>query len=113
MKMMVAALAAFLLSGCSPGGLQGDYVRLFMNDPDSVQFRDMRQSKREKSAWCGELNARNRMGGMVGFTRYVVVLPDDNARTLLAQDRETAKLLTKLHMDGTDGFDAKWRLWCV
>lgn len=100
-----------MTAGCSSGGLQGDYVRLFLNDPDSVQFRDVKQSKREKLAWCGELNARNRMGGMVGFTRYVILLPED-ARSTLNHDRETAKLLAGFHTDGASGFDAKWRLWC-
>jgi hypothetical protein len=107
----LCAAALALLAGCSQEGLQADYVRLFLNDPDSAQFRDVKQSKRETKAWCGELNARNRMGGMAGFTRYVVLLPED-ARSTLSHDRETAKLLAGFHTEGSDGFDAKWRLWC-
>lgn len=78
-KILVLMIAA-ALAGCSQGGKQDEYVKMFMNDPDSTQFRDVRQSKREPLAWCGELNTRNRMGGMVGFTRYVVVLPEAQRR---------------------------------
>lgn len=106
----IGAIAA-LLAGCSPAGLQADYVKLFLNDPDSVQFRDVEQSTREKTAWCGELNARNRMGGMVGFARYIIVLPED-ARSTLNHDRETARLLASFHTEGASGFESKWGLWC-
>jgi hypothetical protein len=46
----------------------------FLNDPRSAQWR--MQAKHDLGAdrvgVCGEVNARNRMGGYVGFTRFVV-----------------------------------------
>lgn len=42
-----------------------------LNDPESARFGDSFQSTRDKSAWCGTVNAKNRMGGYVGATRYV------------------------------------------
>lgn len=40
-----------------------------LNDPGSAQFRDDRFAK---TGWfCGELNAKNPMGGYVGFKRFI------------------------------------------
>lgn len=40
-----------------------------MKDPDSTKFRSDRFTK---SGWlCGELNAKNSMGGYVGFKRFI------------------------------------------
>lgn len=41
-------------------------VRSKLVDPDSAQFRN-------QSGKCGEVNAKNRMGGYTGFKRYVVL----------------------------------------
>lgn len=40
-------------------------------DPDSVKFRKLRFTDFAYAAWCGELNARNRLGGYVGWTKFV------------------------------------------
>lgn len=48
-----------------------------LNDPDSAQFRDLRLTTYHgKRFMCGEVNARNRMGGLVGFTRFFVEVND-------------------------------------
>ena len=61
-------------------------VRDSLVDPQSAQFRNDRNGK--GTAICGEVNARNQMGGYVGFQRYVwiedrgavlVSLPDFDA----------------------------------
>lgn len=56
-----------------------------LNDPDSAQFRGGHRSPIDPSVWCGEVNARNRMGGMVGFTRYVVYESQIESRPELGQ----------------------------
>lgn len=50
-------------------------VRLHLADPESAKFRDLQVMPHSK-AICGAVNAKNRMGGYVGFTDFVL-LPDD------------------------------------
>ena len=45
-----------------------------MRDPSSAQFRAVR--KTSGGAVCGEVNAKNAMGGYVGFSRFVVTRED-------------------------------------
>lgn len=47
-------------------------VKLILSDPDSANFRNLQvitNSKGEKSV-CGEVNARNKFGGYIGFTPF-------------------------------------------
>ena len=41
-------------------------------DPDSVRIRNVVQD-RSGFKWCGEVNARNRMGGYVGWQRFIAL----------------------------------------
>lgn len=44
-----------------------------LNDPESAQFRNLKlysDWRLSGSILCGEFNARNRMGGYVGFTHF-------------------------------------------
>lgn len=43
-------------------------VRFNLKDPDSAQFRNIRQPS--TGVVCGEVNAKNAMGGYVGFQRF-------------------------------------------
>jgi len=55
-------------------------VRALLTDPESAVFRGEFAGARvlyRPVVWCGEVNARNRMGGMAGFTRYVVMFRKD------------------------------------
>jgi len=47
-------------------------IKSSMFDPDSAQFRNMRISLNGQSL-CGEVNGKNKMGGYVGFKRFVVL----------------------------------------
>jgi hypothetical protein len=88
----------------SPAAISMAVVRAKLNDPESAVFRNHVRAKRGgEGVWCGELNARNRMGGMVGFTKYVVnVEPDRNM-----------DFLDEVNFDeGNDTFAGKWRLMC-
>lgn len=47
------------------------------NDPESVRFRDLYFNKHNGAQYlCGDVNARNRMGGYVGFVPFWVLLSD-------------------------------------
>ena len=45
-------------------------VRAALSDPGSAQFRNVRQMP--NGAVCGQVNAKNRMGGFVGFSPFAV-----------------------------------------
>jgi hypothetical protein len=46
-------------------------LRSGLFDPESAQFQDVKHFS-TTGATCGLVNAKNRMGGYVGFTRFVV-----------------------------------------
>jgi len=77
---VIAAVVLLALAGCRyiPGTeaskiAEGEsQVRDALADPNSAEFRNL--SIREVTgAVCGEVNAKNRMGGFVGFTRFYVL----------------------------------------
>jgi hypothetical protein len=80
------------LSGCGGAKFDAaeDRVRDFLRDPESAQFRNMREVA---GGVCGEYNAKNAMGGYAGFrpfkwaeeTNFVVAL-DENGRTIRLDD---------------------------
>ena len=43
----------------------------YLIDPGSVQLRKVRTSAVSSDSICGEVNAKNRMGGYVGFRRFI------------------------------------------
>lgn len=47
-----------------------------LNDPGSAQFREVKLYAKS-GAGCGEVNAKNRMGGYVGFTLFVAFKDGD------------------------------------
>lgn len=49
-------------------------IKARLNDPASAVFGEWKQSKTDPLTWCGSVNSRNRMGGMVGFTGVIVKL---------------------------------------
>lgn len=75
----------------SPLARHRSVVRGFLSDPGSAVFRSERPSEIGVGVWCGEVNARNRNGGMSGFTRYVLLLKegstDPQARDAVLLDR--------------------------
>lgn len=85
------------------------HIKDWANDPESVVLRDLRQSKRDKEVWCGEVNARNRLGGMVGFQKFVFTQPGFGE---MSADREISKLLAKMTLQEQEGFDSRFRLYC-
>ena len=96
-----AARLAQLAELNSPKGRQREAVRKELSDPASAQFRNERPSGRFPNAWCGEVNARNRMGGMAGFARYVVELRPDGAK-----DGHDIAFLENKNIDSKAGSDS-------
>jgi hypothetical protein len=93
----------------TPRGRQREAVKRHLVDPESAQFRNDDKGPRYSSktpAWCGEVNARNRMGGLTGFTRYVAFFDeeDDADLELVYLDEGSGD---KLSM-----FKTAWRLHC-
>lgn len=88
----------------SPAAVAKSVLIAKLNDPDSAVFRNHRPANRGgEGVWCGEVNARNRMGGMTGFTKYVVEVTPDRSLDVLDQ----------VHFDdGQASFAGKWALMC-
>jgi hypothetical protein len=82
MKYLVALLALF--SGLAYG--QKDFVRTAkaeiveqLTDPESARWRGLFISSYEGGqALCGEVNAKNSMGGYSGFTQFYVSASRDH-----------------------------------
>lgn len=88
-----------------------------LNDPDSAKFRN----ERFVGGWtisgvmCGEINAKNRMGGYIGYVKYYTVLsggvpidshivePDDAFRERMFEDT----CIVNRHWDNAWG----WLYW--
>jgi len=73
--ILIALFSSFLLS-CSDVS-DDDLTRIFTNhsslyDPGSVTFRNVSSSK-DGDTVCGELNAKNRLGGYVGWKRFGIL----------------------------------------
>ncbi len=87
------AILALCLASCGkpkppapppdPFGPARTAVRERLTDPRSAQFQRERTSK---SAVCGEVNAKNRMGGYVGFQQYLFSTDTKTARISVPPD---------------------------
>lgn len=97
----------------SPIGIQRAAVSARLNDAASAQWRNERASSRNPTVWCGEVNAKNRMGAMVGFTRYMADIQADRALADMDQVR-----LEPSDRDRADprsawaAFDSRWQMFC-
>ncbi|RZZ81427.1 hypothetical protein [Pseudoxanthomonas winnipegensis] len=80
-RAILAGLAALCLCGCSKWqehsfqGKAEDYLRDHLKDPSSAQFKNTRVLWRQDKELilCGQLNAKNGMGGYTGFVPFFVV----------------------------------------
>jgi hypothetical protein len=123
-KIVFAAVAGFviLLLGThwfyvrhlSNEALHRKVLLAWLNDPDSAQFKPAINSLRDSTIWCGQVNARNRMGGMTGFTRYVVYLNDEkNIQDPINEVYfEPYDAISEEAKDKSMIFIAKWNIFC-
>lgn len=99
------------ISHWSPAAKSQAVVKRKLFDPDSAQFRAHFPAARGGAeVWCGEVNARNRLGGMVGYTRYVATI-DESLADIPGADPDG--LSTVKFDDDSDGFRNKWNLMCT
>lgn len=108
----VAALAitgSLLLGACSSSeNMHKEVVKSRLYDPESARFKNIRQSKQGKEVWCGEINSKNRLGGYIGFQRYVI-------QTIGFGEHPPEKVFVTRFVteEGEpDEFRSAWRLFC-
>ncbi|MDH1308940.1 hypothetical protein N5C40_20735 [Pseudomonas fulva] len=71
MNRVLVLLGLLAIAGCDQTLRNAhDAVKEKLFDPDSAEFRNDRIMS--DGTVCGEVNAKNRMGGYVGFTDYSV-----------------------------------------
>lgn len=81
-------------------------IRDRLNDPESARFRNAFRGKyAQEQTWCGEFNARNRMGGMAGFRRYIVLR---DSATVYWEETGSKENDPEVRA----AFDRKWDLFC-
>jgi hypothetical protein len=81
--LLLLAVAAGVVGGewwyvWKPAELVRARVRAVLKDPDSAQFRSPTYYPKS-GAGCGFVNARNSMGGYVGYTAFIA-FPDGEVR---------------------------------
>jgi hypothetical protein len=92
MRQNVALFAAaILISGCdSQVSAAKQAVADSLIDPGSVQYRNV--ASYSEGVVCGEVNAKNRMGGYTGFRRFVYNGPRKDAVEIIDDaDRWTVR----------------------
>lgn len=104
-----AAQAVAKVPDESPDDFHRRIVKLHLTDPDSAVFRQPFKAKYGGDVWCGEINAKNRYGGMAGFRRYIAEMPPPAT----AKDDRSLVEASWVTPEGADGFDAKWNLMCI
>jgi hypothetical protein len=107
--LVAVAASAFYVFLIRPEQRITSVLKRWANDPASLVLEDMQQSKRDPEVWCGRLNARNRMGGMVGFRGFVVSAPGVNS---FITNEETVEVLMNMTLDDQQGYDARRSLYC-
>lgn len=75
-RFLLVAACATGLGACDHPNVTSakDAVRRVLVDPESAQFRDVRQYSKPDSPVlvCGKVNAKNRMGGYTGFHNFML-----------------------------------------
>lgn len=71
-KFCICLASVLFVSGCdSETGRVEELVRSQLKDPDSAKFREITK-KADGQYFCGEVNAKNSMGGYTGYQPFVV-----------------------------------------
>ena len=93
-RMLVLFLVTALLAGCTK---TDDYLRQQfvahsdLVDPGSSMFRNITHKSSPLDTWCGEVNAKNRMGGYVGWAPFdMTILSNDVVNITIYQSHESS-----------------------
>ena len=70
--VLIAVVAGYLLWNrqYAPEARIYNKVRMALTDPESAQFRNFRTNA-STGVSCGEVNAKNKLGGYVGFKKFL------------------------------------------
>ncbi len=116
--VLIAGIAACILSAAgwyywqqslSPKAIAQKVARAYLNDPDSAIFEDVKQSKSRENIWCGNLNARTKMGGYGGFKRFIVELHKDKKSP---NTIDTARAAGDFVIEDESVFNSIWYDFC-
>lgn len=105
---ILVVAVAFLAIGANTPNEGERAVLARLNDPDSAKFGKSFKSKRGDDFWCGQVNAKNRMGGYIGMTRYVAEARFEGANdysNVVFEDTSTSS-------EQGDLFNGRWRTFC-
>lgn len=110
--VLVAAGACGLLAACGlPERSEGKkLVASQLRDPRSAQFQNVTVAGR---IFCGEVNAKNGMGGYAGFRRFIADL--DRGEVTFAPDRVADADVTPETAGAAYAgvtFDLRWTIEC-
>lgn len=100
-RYVLVTAALFGLLGCSVESKYSEplqKLRDSMKDPNSVEFRNVRESIYQGDPYvCGEVNAKNGFGAYGGYKRFV-----------------SDKYGYDIHLDDSNDplFDPKWNTFC-
>lgn len=93
MRTGILIVAALALAGCGSQAKQA--IADKMRDPDSAQFRDVKQCPSDGEVWQGEVNGKNAFGAYVGFKPFM----SDGVSAGFAGDAEFDSLLKRCFGD--------------
>lgn len=121
-KAAAAVLITASLGGCSVYEEHQfkheaiDALKHSLSDPESAEFRGLRVVVREQIEFvlCGEINAKNRMGGYVGYRPFfVMALANDHERVVIQTEIAPATSLDETtESDGASLFEAHYASYC-
>lgn len=98
-KYALSVAVVAILTGCGNANVDAakQMIEAQLSDPLSVQYRYI--EKFDEDVVCGEFNAKNGMGGYVGFKKFVFagtvhfeLEPDDNSQRFWCTDNVGKKL---------------------
>ena len=83
---ILAAVTCLILAGCADGDAKKAVSQLLI-DPDSAKFEGLTKGT-EDYIVCGRVNAKNRMGGYVGFSPFFYY--SDSKQATLVKPADTS-----------------------
>lgn len=121
---VLALTMALVLAGCSPSEKRAapeivaakEAVQALLLDPDSAQFRKLmvRPANGSLVSVCGEVNAKNRMGGYNGFQRfYYIVAAKEAGIDPLEEGRHVDALTSADEINAWNKFERGWMDNCI
>ncbi|MFC7436646.1 hypothetical protein ACFQNJ_19260 [Hydrogenophaga bisanensis] len=85
-KFIFIGFGILMLSGC--GGnidLAKKKIESSVSDPSSLQYRDVKGYS--EGVVCGEFNAKNKMGGYAGFSKFIFSVSGDQLDATPSEDK--------------------------